>query len=144
MTAIKIYIEQYHLLKNDLEEYKINFLKNHFYNKINQILNCDFNDFKIGVSNNMDIIWFIDQKHPNLEIIYNHKKEQYFKRLKDIDKNKLELLDFSLDIYKITPYHSARSERSPNSANDDNIITIDETIVIKEKNLNCINGCIIY
>ena len=91
MSAVNAYIEQYHLFKNELEEYKINFLKNHFYSKINKVLRCDFHDFKIGVSNNEDILWFIDNKNPGLEIIYNHKKEQYFKRFKYIDKNKLEV-----------------------------------------------------
>ena len=144
MTAIKIYIEQYHLLKSDLEEYKINFLKNHFYNKINQVLKCNFNDFKIGVSNNNDILWFIDQKNPSLEIIYNHKKEQYFKRYKYIDKNKLELLDLSLESEEETSYHSVNSVITPNTTNHEHIITIDETSVIKEKNPNCINSCTIY
>ena len=144
MSAVNAYIEQYHLFKSELEEYKINFLKNHFYGKINQVLRCDLHDFKIGVSNNMDIIWFIDKKNPSLEIIYNYKKQLYFKRLKDINKNKLELLDLSLDSGEEISYHTARSVRTANTTNDVNIITIDETSLIKEKNPNCINGCTIY
>lgn len=62
----------------NVEEFKITFLKNHFYPKINIFLDCKINNLKIGVTKNKKIIWFCDIRNPNFEIIYAYKDEKYY------------------------------------------------------------------
>jgi hypothetical protein len=96
--AVKEYLEQYYKNQKGLEEYKLNVLKNHYYPIINQILNCDYNDFRIGVNNNTDYIFFTSQKNLNLEVVYINSNDTYYLR-----KNQSSNLEkINLDDYKIT------------------------------------------
>ena len=42
MSALDVYLNQYYDDPYGIEDYKINFLKNHYYPTINKILDCDF------------------------------------------------------------------------------------------------------
>ncbi len=73
MSAVHDYLEQFYDDPHNIEEFKINFLKNHFYNRINKILNTEFEDFLIGVwpRNNRKLIYFKSKKNSNNSIILN-------------------------------------------------------------------------
>ena len=123
-NALECYLNDFYNDPKNVEEYKIIFLKNHYYPKINIILNTEFKNFKIGVKKNRNIIWFMDENNPKNEIIYKIKEEQYFLRNKEADK--LEKIDY-------------------NSYNDntiDNNININD---IKENQVNktCFSICIL-
>lgn len=92
-SAVEEYLRQYYINQAGLEEYKLNFLKNHYYPTINKILNCDFEDFQIGVTKNINTIWFTNKKNPNFEIIYDHKNKKYYKVINQNFKNP-QLINF--------------------------------------------------
>mgnify|MGYP001303217976 FL=1 len=119
-NALECYLNDFYNDPNNVEEYKIIFLKNHYYPKINIILNTEFKNFKIGVKKNRNILWFIDENNPKNEIIYKIKEEEYFLRNKEA--NKLEKIDYNSYI--------------------DNSINISD---IKENQLNktCFSICIL-
>tara|TARA_B100001093_G_scaffold255525_1_gene244408 strand:+ start:1585 stop:1953 length:369 start_codon:yes stop_codon:yes gene_type:complete len=92
-NALECYLNDFYNDPNNVEEYKIIFLKNHYYPKINIILNSEFENFKIGVTKNRNILWFIDENNPKNEIIYKIKEEEYFLRNKET--NKIEKIDYN-------------------------------------------------
>ena len=69
MQVHEIYLNEFYDKPNTLEDYKINYLKNHYYPSINKILNIEFKNFQIGVSKNKDIIWFANKTNPIIEPI---------------------------------------------------------------------------
>jgi hypothetical protein len=68
-------------------------LKNHYYPKINNILNSDFKNFRIGITRNKELLWFTDITRPNHEVIYNIVNDEYF--LKNKITNKIEKINIS-------------------------------------------------
>ena len=113
-NALECYLDDFYNDPNNVEEYKIIFLKNHYYPKINIFLNCEFKNFKIGIKKDRNILWFIDSNKPNNEIIYNIKKNEYFSKNKitnimkkiyiikcfDIEENKDEYMKINLQKHK--------------------------------------------
>jgi len=77
-SATKSYLNEFYENPKKIEEYKINFLKNNFYEKINKFLECDIKNFKIGVTKNKNAIWFKDIKNESKEIIYLYNEERFF------------------------------------------------------------------
>ena len=95
MSALECYLNQYYSDPKNLENYKLNYLKNHYYPTINFILNIHIKDFQIGVNSNKDLIWFCDKKNNNLHVIYNHKLDKYY--LKHCEK---EMEEININDYK--------------------------------------------
>tara|TARA_Y100000816_G_scaffold231709_1_gene177021 strand:- start:526 stop:765 length:240 start_codon:yes stop_codon:yes gene_type:complete len=77
MSALKIFLTQFYNDPIGIEEYKINFLKNHYYDIINSKLNIEFNDMLIGINNNPDILYF-KSKTKNIEPIKYNIKDDIF------------------------------------------------------------------
>jgi len=124
MQVHEIYLNEFYNKPNTLEDYKVNYLKNHYYPSINKILNIEFKDFQIGVSKNKDLIWFANKTNPNFEVIYNHKKNIYL-----INKNK----STNPEIINIEDYN----DKYDNNKYDN--------IKIKIEPVNtCIMGCNIF
>lgn len=118
-SAVEEYLKQYYINQSGLEEYKLNFLKNHYYPTINKILNCDFKDFQIGVTKNRNIIWFTSKKNPNFEIIFDHKNKNYYKVVNKNLKNP-QLINFEDYINKEN--NNIEKENSNKKKNDYYII----------------------
>jgi hypothetical protein len=118
-SAVEEYLKQYYINQSGLEEYKLNFLKNHYYPTINKILNCDFKDFQIGVTKNRNIIWFTSKKNPNFEIIFDHKNKNYYKVVNKNFKNP-QLINFEDYINKEN--NNIEKENSNKKKNDYYII----------------------
>ena len=97
MTILDEYLNDFYNNPYNVEEYKINFLKNHYYPIINIFLNCEFQNFQIGVTKNKSIIWFTNKKNPNYEIIYNYISKKYYE---DINK-KRELNEIKIEYSKL-------------------------------------------
>ena len=97
-NALECYLNDFYNDPNNVEEYKINFLKNHYYLKKNVILNIKFKDFKIGATKNRNILWFKDKNKSNNEVIYNIKNEEFFIK----NNNKVETIDYNSNIKEKT------------------------------------------
>lgn len=119
MTALNDYLEDFYRNPLLVEEYKINFLKNHFFPDINIFFNTNLKNFKIGVNKKKDYIFFKDMNNLSYEIIYNRVTKIYYKRIKIYDKYSIQLID--INDYK---------NKLDNSKN-------------KLDNIKCINNCII-
>ena len=92
--------------------------------------------FKIGVNKNKHILWFIDCKNPNIEIIYNHKNNLYFKR----NKNVSDVME-KIDISKY--YDSISQESEINYLSENKEFNQNSNEHSKRKNLNCFPECVI-
>ena len=77
-NAITDYIQDFYNNPTKVEDYKINFLKNHYFPTINAILKCSFEEFKIGMSKHNNIIWFCNINIPNYQVIYDFKNDLYY------------------------------------------------------------------
>ncbi len=82
MSAIEEYLEEFYN-NNKIEEYKINVLKNHYFDNINKILKTTRDNFRIGVTKNRNLVWFATNTDTNVDIIYNHTTNEYFKKNND-------------------------------------------------------------
>ena len=97
-NALECYLNDFYNDPNNIEEYKIIFLKNHYYSKINVILNTEFKNFKIGIKKDKNVLYFIDKNKPNNEVIYNINNEEFF--INNKVANTLEKIDYNSYIIK--------------------------------------------
>ena len=125
-STVYDYLNDFYNDPLNVEEFKITFLKNHFYPKVNIFLNCKINNLRIGATKNKNIIWFHNTKNPNFEIIYAYKDEKYF-----IHNRKEKLLNEIIleDLIE----------------KGENVSLIKEKVNIKDDNINerIMNRCII-
>ena len=93
-NALECYLNDFYNDPNNVEEYKIIFLKNHYYSKMNVILNSEFKNFKIGIKKkDKNVLYFIDKNKPNNEVIYNINNEEFF--INNKVTNKIEKIDYN-------------------------------------------------
>tara|TARA_B100000035_G_C20808601_1_gene468849 strand:- start:238 stop:690 length:453 start_codon:yes stop_codon:yes gene_type:complete len=116
MAILDDYLNDFYNDPYNVEEYKINFLKNHYYPIINIFLNCEFQNFQIGVTKNKSIIWFTNKKNPNYEIIYNYISKKYYE---DINK-KRELNEIKIEYSKLENIENYEYNEASNNI-DNNI-----------------------
>ena len=126
-NALECYLNDFYNNPNNVEEYKIIFLKNHYYSKINVILNSEFKNFKIGIKKkDKNVLYFIDKNKPNNEVIYNIKNEEFF--IKNKETNKVKKIDNIRD--------NIRDNISDNISDNSNI---EEKVI----NHTCYTRCIL-
>lgn len=77
-NALSVYMLDFYNNPKNVEDYKINFIKNHYFPTINHILNCNFEDFKVGMSKYNNIIWFCNIKNSKINIMYDHINNLYY------------------------------------------------------------------
>ena len=98
-NALECYLNDFYNNPNNIEEYKIIFLKNIYYSKINVILNSEYKNFKIGIKKkDKNVLYFIDKNKPNNEVIYNINNEEFF--INNKVANTLEKIDYNSYIIK--------------------------------------------
>ena len=89
MTALNEYLNEFFQDCDNISEFKVNFLKNHFYDKINKIIFIDYQDFLIGTDKKLPIkirkqfLFFKSCKNDLFEIIYNIEYDKYAIRYKN-------------------------------------------------------------
>lgn len=81
--AIKTYLNDYYKNPDTIEQYKLELLKDHFFDILKLYLNITRKDFLIGVNKNKNIIFFTSQLDQSIEIIYNHTKNVFYKKVND-------------------------------------------------------------
>ena len=77
-VALTSYLLDFYNNPKKVEEYKINFLKNNYFPTINNILNCSFEEFKIGISKYNNIIWFCNSANLDYQVMYDYKNDFYY------------------------------------------------------------------
>lgn len=79
------YLYEFHEHPNDIEEFKINTLKNFYYSRINKILPIKRDNFQIGVNQNFNLIFFRDKTNKHNELILNiHSNQSKFNFRKEV------------------------------------------------------------
>lgn len=80
MTAHEIYLDQFYNNPRGLEQYKVNFLKNHYFDRVEKVFKLKQNreiltikDFLIGVTRNRNLIYFRVKELSSEPIILNRK-----------------------------------------------------------------------
>ncbi len=80
MTAHEIYLDQFYNNPRGLEQYKLNFLKNHYFDRVEKVFKLKqnreiltINEFLIGVTRNRDLIYFRLKELSSEPIILNRK-----------------------------------------------------------------------
>ena len=95
MSVVNDYLNQFFDKPYEVEEYKINFLRNHYYNDVNKIMNIKFDDLLIGVKKKQDLnrnfIFFSSKKNKNIEVIYSRKEDKYYYRYMDNSKKIMKI-----------------------------------------------------
>ena len=110
--AIKEYLKQFYENPNTIEDYKINLLKNHYYPIVKNVLDCSFNQLKIGTTKNKNTIWFTSSKNLEKELIYDSIKNEYYLRF---DKNLNDLIKVNLDDYNKTENNKTKTSKTENN-----------------------------
>ena len=93
-AALTDYIQDFYNNPAKVEDYKINFLKNHYFPTINAILNCSFEEFKIGMSKHNNIIWFCNINKPNYLVMYDFKNDLYYIKEKHPKPYSIKIEDY--------------------------------------------------
>jgi len=80
MSALEVYLEQFYDDPQGIEEFKVNFLKNHYFDRVEKVFKLKQNreiltikDFLIGVTRNRDLIYFRLKELSSEPIILNRK-----------------------------------------------------------------------
>lgn len=107
--AIKEYLKQFYENPNNIEEYKINLLKNHYYPIIKNVLGCSFNQFKIGTTKNKNTLWFTSSCKLNRELIYHTTKDEYYLRF---NKDPNDLIKVNLEDYNKTENNKTENNKT--------------------------------
>lgn len=66
---IEEFINEFFLSPNEISNEKITFIKNNFYNEINQFKNIKRENFQVGIAKNRNILFFRDKTNKHEEII---------------------------------------------------------------------------
>lgn len=114
-SAILDYLNEFEKHANNIEEFKINYLKNFFYPKAKNFLQCEMNEFRLAATKNK--VWFMNINNKDIEIIYFYKDEKYF-----IRKNK--------DSKQIEEINIESSDYSSNSDNNSNKTCLNKFCII--------------
>tara|TARA_B100000902_G_C27243931_1_gene881531 strand:- start:621 stop:866 length:246 start_codon:yes stop_codon:yes gene_type:complete len=77
MSAHNVYLEQFYENPRHLEEYKINFLKNHYYDRIANILMIERKNLLIGVTKNKNFIYFKSNKPKSKPVILDRYMDRF-------------------------------------------------------------------
>ena len=77
MSALEVYLEQFYDNPRGIEEYKINFLKNHYFDIVSTRLMIDREDLLIGVRKNRTLIYFKSRDPKSSPIILDRKTNKF-------------------------------------------------------------------
>lgn len=70
-NAVDAYIEEFQNNPSSLDEYKVNFLKNHFYSLIEKYIDIKRENLLIAATSNKEYLYFQCKLTPNIHFVYN-------------------------------------------------------------------------
>lgn len=79
-NALDSYLNEFYLKPNIIEEYKINFLKNYYYNFVEDYIDVSRDNLLIGVTKNKNYIYFQSKLNRNLHLIFDRFNYKYYIR----------------------------------------------------------------
>ena len=77
MSAHEVYLDHFYDNPRGIEEYKINFLKNHYFDIVSTRLMIDREDLLIGVRKNRTLIYFKSRHPKSTPIILDRKTNKF-------------------------------------------------------------------
>lgn len=77
MSALDEYLEQFYNNPLCIEEFKINFLKNHYFDIVSKYLMIERNDLLIGVGKNRNLIYFKCKDSKSIPVILNRSTNKF-------------------------------------------------------------------
>jgi hypothetical protein len=77
MSALEVYLQQFYENPRGIEEYKINFLKNHYYDRVATKLMIERKDLLIGVTRNTCLIYFKSRDPKSIPIILDRINNEF-------------------------------------------------------------------
>ena len=77
MSAHDVYLDQFYDNPRGIEEYKINFLKNHYFDIVSTRLMIDREDLLIGVRKNRTLIYFKSRDPKSNPVILDRKTNKF-------------------------------------------------------------------
>ena len=77
MSAHDVYLDQFYDNPRGIEEYKINFLKNHYFDIVSTRLMIDREDLLIGVTKNRTLIYFKSRYPKSTPVILDRKTNKF-------------------------------------------------------------------
>lgn len=92
MSALQEYLDEFFRDSLNIADFKIDFLKNHYYDRINNIISIDRQDFLIGTETKLPIeirkrfLFFKSRKNTIFEIVYDIENNKYAVRYKNNPK----------------------------------------------------------
>ena len=98
MSCHKKYLEEFLNHPNNIEEYKVNFLKKYYLSIVNCYFNIELKEFKIGATKDKNKIHFasnIDDK----KLIYNIKEKKYYENTNN-DLFEIDLNDYKIELFR--------------------------------------------
>ena len=79
------YLREFRDDPEGIEEFKIVILKNYYFDNINSVLNCERDNFQIGVNKNENLLFFRDKTSKSNELVLNIiEKRTFFNLTKNI------------------------------------------------------------
>ena len=94
MSCHEKYLQEFFNNPTNIEEYKVNFLKNYYFSKVNCYFNIEFKDFQIGTTKNKNLIHFAS-KIDSKKLIYKIDEDKYYENTNN------NLFEIDLNDYKI-------------------------------------------
>ena len=70
-SAVDAYIEEFQNDPHNVDEYKVNFLKNHYYSFIENYINVKRENLLIGATSNKKYLYFQSNLDPDIHFVYN-------------------------------------------------------------------------
>lgn len=77
MSALEVYLQQFYDDPRGIEEFKVNFLKNHYYDRVATRLMIEFKDLLIGVRKNRTLIYFKSRDPKSTPVILDRKTNKF-------------------------------------------------------------------
>lgn len=77
MSALEVYLQQFYDDPRGIEEFKVNFLKNHYYDRVATKLMIERKDLLIGVTRNTCLIYFKSHDPKSIPIILDRINNEF-------------------------------------------------------------------
>ena len=137
MSALEEYLDEFFRDCVNISDFKIDFLKNHYYDRINNIISIDRQDFLIGTEPKLPIeirkrfLFFKSRRNIIFEIIYDIQDNKYAVRYKN-----------NPEFYNISTLHMHKYNNNIAIDNDEiNNDEINNNYIEETEKYSCSKSC---
>ena len=97
MSCHEKYLQDFFKDPINIEEYKVNFLKNYYFSIVNCYFNIEFKYFQIGTTKNKNLIHFAS-KINDKKLVYKINEDKYYKNTNN-NLFEINLNDYKVDLF---------------------------------------------